>query len=205
MFVGFESCCLFVFFYLINMWYHPQKYVNSLYSPCIVSSRERKCVCLLSLKGDFTLNAIMATDISDLVAMFLAGLLQRSQYAVTLQEVNRQGQKRKYAVYIFFIWLFMIYDLTCFCLMSNGFHVFKMIKHFSASRRRSSSTSLRMMSFLLPAAGWRVRMSGQEKLVQSQQMLSWFFQLLRSRKMKSWWELEWFFPAFLFSMEFKDL
>uniref|UniRef100_A0A671SXL7 Unconventional myosin-VIIa-like n=1 Tax=Sinocyclocheilus anshuiensis TaxID=1608454 RepID=A0A671SXL7_9TELE len=49
----------------------------------------RKCVCLLTLKGDFTLNAIMATDISDLVAMFLAGLIQRSQYAVALQEVNR--------------------------------------------------------------------------------------------------------------------
>uniref|UniRef100_A0A673MLB5 Unconventional myosin-VIIa-like n=1 Tax=Sinocyclocheilus rhinocerous TaxID=307959 RepID=A0A673MLB5_9TELE len=53
----------------------------------------RKCVCLLTLKGDFTLNAITATDISDLVAMFLAGLIQRSQYAVTLQEVNRQDDK----------------------------------------------------------------------------------------------------------------
>uniref|UniRef100_A0A671SZI7 Unconventional myosin-VIIa-like n=1 Tax=Sinocyclocheilus anshuiensis TaxID=1608454 RepID=A0A671SZI7_9TELE len=55
--------------------------------------RERKCMCLLTLKGDFTLNAITATDISDLVAMFLAGLIQRSQYAVTLQEVNRQDDK----------------------------------------------------------------------------------------------------------------
>uniref|UniRef100_A0A8C1G1D2 Si:ch73-194h10.2 n=1 Tax=Cyprinus carpio TaxID=7962 RepID=A0A8C1G1D2_CYPCA len=55
--------------------------------------RERKCVCLLTLKGDFTLNAIAATDISDLVAMFLAGLIQRSQYAVTLQEINRQDDK----------------------------------------------------------------------------------------------------------------
>ncbi|XP_051752922.1 unconventional myosin-VIIa isoform X2 [Ctenopharyngodon idella] len=52
--------------------------------------RERKCVCLLTLKGDFTLSAIVAVDISDLVAMFLAGLLQRSQFAVALQEVNRQ-------------------------------------------------------------------------------------------------------------------
>jgi len=50
---------------------------------------------LLTLKGDFTLNAIQAVDISDLVAMFLAGLIQRSQFAVTLQEVNRQGQKRQ--------------------------------------------------------------------------------------------------------------
>lgn len=54
-------------------------------------------MCLLTLKGDFTLNAIMAADISDLVAMFLAGLIERSQYAVALQEVNRQGkaQRRK--------------------------------------------------------------------------------------------------------------
>ncbi|XP_048055664.1 unconventional myosin-VIIa [Megalobrama amblycephala] len=55
--------------------------------------RERKCVCLLTLKGDFTLNAIVASDISDLVAMFLAGLLQRSQFAVALQEVNRQDDR----------------------------------------------------------------------------------------------------------------
>uniref|UniRef100_A0A672MLG0 Myosin VIIB n=1 Tax=Sinocyclocheilus grahami TaxID=75366 RepID=A0A672MLG0_SINGR len=53
----------------------------------------QKCVCLLTLKGDFTLNAIMATDISDLVAMFLAGLIQRSQYAVALQEVNRPDDR----------------------------------------------------------------------------------------------------------------
>lgn len=64
------------------------------------------------MKGDFTLNAITAIEISDLVAMFLAGLIQRSQYAVTLQEVNRQGQKRKYAEEIF--WLIMIYDLIVF-------------------------------------------------------------------------------------------
>ncbi|XP_051562758.1 unconventional myosin-VIIb-like [Myxocyprinus asiaticus] len=51
--------------------------------------RDRKSVCLLTLKGDFTLNAIMALDISDLVAMFLAGLIERSHYAVTLKEVNR--------------------------------------------------------------------------------------------------------------------
>ncbi|XP_052455434.1 unconventional myosin-VIIa isoform X2 [Carassius gibelio] len=55
--------------------------------------RDRKCVCLLSLKGDFTLNAVMAAEISDLVAMFLAGLIQRSQFAVALQEVNRQDDR----------------------------------------------------------------------------------------------------------------
>ncbi|KAL6458208.1 hypothetical protein MHYP_G00334380 [Metynnis hypsauchen] len=47
-------------------------------------------VCLLTLKGDFTLNAVMAADIVDLVALFLAGLTERSQYAVALQEINRQ-------------------------------------------------------------------------------------------------------------------
>ncbi|TRY58652.1 hypothetical protein DNTS_024794 [Danionella cerebrum] len=55
--------------------------------------RERKCVCLLTLKGDFTLNAVMAVEISDLIALFLAGLIQRSQYAVSLQEVNRQDDR----------------------------------------------------------------------------------------------------------------
>ncbi|KAA0713123.1 Unconventional myosin-VIIa [Triplophysa tibetana] len=55
--------------------------------------RDRKSVCLLTLKGDFTLNAVMAADISDLVAMFLAGLIERSQYAVALQEVNRQDDQ----------------------------------------------------------------------------------------------------------------
>uniref|UniRef100_A0AAR2L4U3 Myosin VIIBa n=1 Tax=Pygocentrus nattereri TaxID=42514 RepID=A0AAR2L4U3_PYGNA len=47
-------------------------------------------VCLLTLKGDFTLNAVMAADIVDVVALFLAGLTERSQYAVALQEINRQ-------------------------------------------------------------------------------------------------------------------
>uniref|UniRef100_A0A4W4EFL6 Uncharacterized protein n=1 Tax=Electrophorus electricus TaxID=8005 RepID=A0A4W4EFL6_ELEEL len=49
-------------------------------------------VCLLTLKGDFILNAVMAGSIVDLVALFLAGLTERSQYAVAMQEVNRQGQ-----------------------------------------------------------------------------------------------------------------
>ncbi|XP_076871226.1 unconventional myosin-VIIb [Brachyhypopomus gauderio] len=47
-------------------------------------------VCLLTLKGDFTLNAVAAGNIVDVVALFLAGLTERSQYAVALQEVNRQ-------------------------------------------------------------------------------------------------------------------
>ncbi|XP_072540215.1 unconventional myosin-VIIb [Salminus brasiliensis] len=53
--------------------------------------RERKqSVCLLTLKGDFTLNTVLAGDIVDLIALFLAGLTERSQYAVALQEVNNQ-------------------------------------------------------------------------------------------------------------------
>ncbi|XP_062411317.1 unconventional myosin-VIIb [Sardina pilchardus] len=47
-------------------------------------------VCLLTLKGDFMLNAINAADIAEVVTMFLGGLRERSQYAVTLQESVKQ-------------------------------------------------------------------------------------------------------------------
>lgn len=47
---------------------------------------------LLTLKGDFTLSSVSAGDIVDLIVTFQAGLTERSQYAVALQEVNRQGQ-----------------------------------------------------------------------------------------------------------------
>ncbi|XP_063056384.1 unconventional myosin-VIIa [Engraulis encrasicolus] len=47
-------------------------------------------VCLLTLRGDFMLNTINAADIGDLVTNFLAGLRERSEYAVTLQEVGKQ-------------------------------------------------------------------------------------------------------------------
>ncbi|KAL2090404.1 hypothetical protein ACEWY4_015092 [Coilia grayii] len=47
-------------------------------------------VCLLTLRGDFMLNTINAADIADLVTMFLAGLRERSEYAVTLQEASKQ-------------------------------------------------------------------------------------------------------------------
>uniref|UniRef100_A0A8B9KNY7 Si:ch73-194h10.2 n=1 Tax=Astyanax mexicanus TaxID=7994 RepID=A0A8B9KNY7_ASTMX len=50
----------------------------------------KQSVCLRTLKGDFMLNAVMGGDIVDLVALFLAGLAERSLYAVALQEVNRQ-------------------------------------------------------------------------------------------------------------------
>uniref|UniRef100_A0A3B4D975 Myosin VIIBa n=1 Tax=Pygocentrus nattereri TaxID=42514 RepID=A0A3B4D975_PYGNA len=55
-----------------------------------VNTMRYSSVCLLTLKGDFTLNAVMAADIVDVVALFLAGLTERSQYAVALQEINRQ-------------------------------------------------------------------------------------------------------------------
>ncbi|KAM6963110.1 unconventional myosin-VIIb [Aplochiton taeniatus] len=47
-------------------------------------------VCLMTLKGDFTLHAPMAGDMAELVHMFLDGLRKRSEYAVALQEVSRK-------------------------------------------------------------------------------------------------------------------
>ncbi|KAM9849184.1 unconventional myosin-VIIb [Aulostomus maculatus] len=47
-------------------------------------------VCLLTLKGDFTLSGSTAEDMAELVTMFLSGLTERSQYAVALREVDRQ-------------------------------------------------------------------------------------------------------------------
>lgn len=53
-------------------------------------------VCLLTLKGDFTLSGSFAEDMSDLTTMFLSGLTERSKYAVTLKEVSSQGQSSFY-------------------------------------------------------------------------------------------------------------
>lgn len=49
-------------------------------------------MCLLTLKGDFTLSGSTVEDMAELVTMFLSGLTERSQYAVALKEVDRQGQ-----------------------------------------------------------------------------------------------------------------
>ncbi|XP_072246199.1 unconventional myosin-VIIb [Leuresthes tenuis] len=49
-----------------------------------------KTVCLLTLKGDFTLSGSTAEDLSELVTMFLSGLSERSQYAVALTDVSSQ-------------------------------------------------------------------------------------------------------------------
>ncbi|XP_070765301.1 unconventional myosin-VIIb [Enoplosus armatus] len=47
-------------------------------------------VSLLTLKGDFTLSGGTADDMVELVTMFLSGLTERSQYAVTLKEADSQ-------------------------------------------------------------------------------------------------------------------
>ncbi|KAM6939036.1 unconventional myosin-VIIb [Lycodopsis pacificus] len=47
-----------------------------------------QAVSLLTLKGDFTLSGGTAEDMAELVTMFLSGLRERSQYAVTLKEAD---------------------------------------------------------------------------------------------------------------------
>ncbi|XP_034036571.1 unconventional myosin-VIIb [Thalassophryne amazonica] len=49
-----------------------------------------QAVCLLTLKGDFTLSGSMTEDMAELVYMFLSGLTERSHFAVTLKEVSKQ-------------------------------------------------------------------------------------------------------------------
>ncbi|KAI5628300.1 unconventional myosin-VIIb-like isoform X1 [Silurus asotus] len=55
-----------------------------------INTKRSHAVCLHTLRGDFTLSAVNAGDIVDLIVLFQAGLTERSQYAVALQEVNRQ-------------------------------------------------------------------------------------------------------------------
>lgn len=47
---------------------------------------------LLTLKGDFTLSGATAEDMVELITMFLSGLTERSQYAITLREADKRGQ-----------------------------------------------------------------------------------------------------------------
>ncbi|XP_069006967.1 unconventional myosin-VIIa [Embiotoca jacksoni] len=49
-----------------------------------------QAVCLLTLKGDFTLSGSTTEDMVELITKFLSGLTERSQYAVTLKEAERQ-------------------------------------------------------------------------------------------------------------------
>ncbi|XP_057696428.1 unconventional myosin-VIIb isoform X2 [Corythoichthys intestinalis] len=55
------------------------------------SKRDAKgpTVSLLTLKGDFTLSGSTVEDMAGLVTMFLSGLTERSQYAVTLKEIDK--------------------------------------------------------------------------------------------------------------------
>ncbi|XP_041647355.1 unconventional myosin-VIIa [Cheilinus undulatus] len=48
-----------------------------------------QAVSLITLKGDFTLSGSAAADMAELITMFLSGLTERSQYAVTLREVTQ--------------------------------------------------------------------------------------------------------------------
>ena len=50
---------------------------------------------MLTLKGDFTLSGSTVEDMAELITMFLSGLTERSQYAVTLTEVDSRGQKSR--------------------------------------------------------------------------------------------------------------
>ncbi|KAJ3600120.1 hypothetical protein NHX12_034070, partial [Muraenolepis orangiensis] len=45
-------------------------------------------VCLLTLRGDFSLSGAMTEDLAALVLMFLGGLRERSHYAVALRDAN---------------------------------------------------------------------------------------------------------------------
>lgn len=47
---------------------------------------------MVTLKGDFTLSGSTVVDMADLITMFLSGLTERSQYAVTLKDVDSRGQ-----------------------------------------------------------------------------------------------------------------
>eukprot|EP00064_Thunnus_orientalis_P003654 superscaffoldBa00000309_g3665 len=53
-------------------------------------------VCLLTLKGDFTLSGSTVEDMAELVTMFLSGLTERSQYAVSLKEADKQDSDLRY-------------------------------------------------------------------------------------------------------------
>lgn len=62
---------------------------------------------MLTLKGDFTLSGETAHDMAELVTMFLSGLTERSQYAVTLKDADRQGERTDFS----FLMLSQLNDL----------------------------------------------------------------------------------------------
>uniref|UniRef100_A0A8C5BQ29 Myosin VIIBa n=1 Tax=Gadus morhua TaxID=8049 RepID=A0A8C5BQ29_GADMO len=53
-----------------------------------VNTSSAQSVCLLTLRGDFTLSGAMTEDLAALVLVFLAGLRERSQYGVALKDAS---------------------------------------------------------------------------------------------------------------------
>ncbi|XP_061098661.1 unconventional myosin-VIIb-like [Conger conger] len=68
--------------------YYPEVTGVSLVSDTTMSSDQS--VLLTTMKGDFTLSTVSAGDMVELVHMFLVGLKERSNYAIALQDANRQ-------------------------------------------------------------------------------------------------------------------
>lgn len=117
---------------------------------CFWPPREGKAsgqaVCLRTLKGDFTLSGSGAEDMSELVTMFLSGLTERSQYAVALREVERQGLRTARHTDLSLLLLLMAkWLISCIPL--------QMTPHSSASRKESSFCSSKTASFLSNMAG----------------------------------------------------
>lgn len=68
---------------------------NRVFGSVVVLRNVKKsgqAVSLMTLKGDFTLSGPSAADMAELITMFVSGLTERSQYAVALKEVEKQGQ-----------------------------------------------------------------------------------------------------------------
>uniref|UniRef100_A0A8C5FNV0 Myosin VIIBa n=1 Tax=Gadus morhua TaxID=8049 RepID=A0A8C5FNV0_GADMO len=56
-----------------------------------VNTSSAQSVCLLTLRGDFTLSGAMTEDLAALVLVFLAGLRERSQYGVALKDASNDA------------------------------------------------------------------------------------------------------------------
>lgn len=93
----------------------------------------------------------MTEDMYELITVFLSGLTERSQYAVALKDVDRQGQGTWGQHWFAFLTLSHLPDAFANQLIS-GFPV-QMIPHSSASRKDKSLHSSKMMSFLSNKAG----------------------------------------------------
>uniref|UniRef100_A0A3P9LF06 Si:ch73-194h10.2 n=1 Tax=Oryzias latipes TaxID=8090 RepID=A0A3P9LF06_ORYLA len=67
-----------------------EKRLLELSFPEVTGVNSSQAVCLLTLKGDFTLSGSKAEDMGELITMFLGGLTERSQYAVALKDASGQ-------------------------------------------------------------------------------------------------------------------